>query len=40
MGGARLNNRELQILAEDENEYEIWLPVFSENTWKIYNTDD
>ena len=25
---------------EDENEYEIWLPVFSEKTEKIYNPDD
>jgi len=24
----------------DEDEYEIWLPVFSKNTWKIYNTDE
>ena len=22
---------------EDENEYEFWLPVFSENTKEIYN---
>ena len=22
---------------EDENEYEFWLPVFSENTTEIYN---
>ena len=25
---------------EDENKYKIWLPIFSINTWKIYNTDD
>ena len=24
----------------DEKEYEIWLPIFSKNTWEIYNTDD
>ena len=25
---------------EDENEDEIWVPVFCENSWKIYNTDN
>ena len=25
---------------EDENEDEIWVPVFCENTLKIYNTDN
>ena len=25
---------------EDENEYETWLPVFSENTEKIYKPDN
>ena len=25
---------------DDENEYELWLPVFSENTLKIYNPDN
>ena len=25
---------------EDENVHEIWVPVFKENTEKIYNADD
>ena len=24
----------------DEDEYEIWMPVFGENTWQIYNPHD
>ena len=30
----------LRFKDEDENNHEIWLPVFSKNAWNIYNTDD
>ena len=29
-----------RFLDADENEYEIWLPVFTENSYKICNPDD